>query len=197
MKAKMRILSSLIFFTIGLTATRLSHAEIPLRKAPELAFRTANGQEQLLSSYRGKVVSLEFIHTTCVHCQQASQVQKRLQQTYSEEGFQAIDVAINPNADLLIGNFVKDFQLNFPVGWTTREQALTFLSFSTTKLYVIPQIVVIDRNGYIHAETTPMGEDPVLDSIRGEEALTSLVKRLLSNKGAASRAPHPRAMARK
>jgi thiol-disulfide isomerase/thioredoxin len=152
-----------------------------LKKAPELLFRLSDGKEQLLSSYRGKVVSLEFIHTTCLHCQQASQIQKRLQQTYADRGFQALDVAINPNADLLVENFAKDFQLNFPVAWTTTEQALHFLGFPITKLYVVPQIVVIDRMGYIRAETTP--NDPALDAIRSEDSLTGLVRQLIDKSG--------------
>jgi peroxiredoxin len=155
----------------------------PLKKAPELALRLPDGKEQLLSSYRGKVVSLEFIHTTCPHCQQASQIQKRLQQTYADRGFQAVDVAINPNADLRVENFAKDFQLNFPVAWTTPEQALTFLGFPITKLYVVPQIVVIDRMGYIRAETTPKGDDPALDAIRSEDSLTGLVRQLIDKSG--------------
>ena len=170
---KRRVLPGLI-----LLGGMLCSAAPALQKAPELAFRLPSGEERLLSSYRGKVVSLEFIHTTCVHCQQASQIQKRLQQTYAGQGFQAIDVAINPNADLLIENFAKDFHLNFPVGSTTVEQALRFLGFPITKLYVVPQIVVIDQRGYIRAETTP--NDPALDAIRSEDSLTSLVKQLIS-----------------
>jgi thiol-disulfide isomerase/thioredoxin len=151
------------------------------RKAPELAFNIPGIGQQLLSSYRGKVVSLEFIYTTCVHCQRASQIQKRLQEAYGSQGFQAIDVAINPNADLLVENFVKDFGLNFPVGWTNSDQAVSFLQFSPADRYVIPQIVVIDRKGYIRAQTTVKGDElQGADAIRMEPALTNLVKSLVS-----------------
>lgn len=162
-------------------------AQKPVRRAPELAFRSTSGQEQLLSSFRGKVVSLEFIYTTCMHCQQASQVQRKLQQTYADRGFQAIDVAINQNADLLIENFGRDFHLNFPVGWTTPDQALTFLGFPLGKLYVVPQIVVIDRAGYIRAQTTPKGDDPQADAIRSEVSLTNLIGTLINDERAQNR----------
>lgn len=149
-----------LFSILILFAGIAGAAAPPLKKAPELAFRLPAGQDRLLSSYRGKVMSLEFIHTTCMRCQQASQIQNRLQQTYAGRGFQALDAAINPNADLLVENFVKDFHLNFPVAWTTPEQALNFLGFSIVDLYVVPQIVIIDRKGYIRAQTTPKGNDP-------------------------------------
>ena len=43
------------------------------RPAPELVIKSATGQEQLLSKFRGKVVAVEFLLTTCPHCQKASQ----------------------------------------------------------------------------------------------------------------------------
>ena len=47
-----------------------------LRKAPELAFNIPGQGPKLLSQYRGKVVALEFIFTTCPHCQAASKVMR-------------------------------------------------------------------------------------------------------------------------
>src|SRR5579875_1251456 len=166
--------------TVG--AAQTATLNPPQRKAPELAFNIPGSGQQLLSSYRGKVISLEFIYTTCVHCQHASQVQKRLQADYGSQGFQALDVAINPNADLLVENFVKDFGLNFPVGWTNADQAVAFLQFSPSDRHVIPQIVVIDRKGYIRAQTSVKGDQlQGSDAIRVEPALTNLVKSLLGD----------------
>lgn len=158
------------------------------RKAPELAFTVPGAGQQLLSTYRGKVVSLEFIHTTCIHCQHASQTQKRLQESFGPQGFQALDVAINPNADLLVENFVKDFGLNFPVGWTGPEQAVNFLQFSPADRYVMPQIVVIDRKGFIRAQTSVKGDDlQGADAIRMEPALTNLVRTLVGEGGSSAK----------
>src|SRR5579884_1578087 len=87
----------------------------PPRKAPELAFNIPGQGQKLLSQYRGKVVALEFIFTTCPHCQAASHVMSRFQQELGSQGFQAIDVAVNDNADLLVENFAKDYKVAFPV----------------------------------------------------------------------------------
>lgn len=48
-------------------------AEVP-RKAPELVVQLPEGGQKLLSDYRGKVVCVEFLFTTCPHCQHSSQV---------------------------------------------------------------------------------------------------------------------------
>ena len=94
-----------------------------IRKAPELAFNVPGQGQKLLSQYRGKVVALEFIFTTCPHCQAASKVMTRYQQEFGARGFQALDVAVNPNADLLVENFVKDYQVGFPVGWIPQDES--------------------------------------------------------------------------
>ncbi len=80
-----------------------------------------------MSQYRGKVVALEFIHTTCPHCQAASKEMTKLQEEFGARGLQAIDVAVNPNADLLVENFVKDFKVGFPVGYVSVKSRCTVL----------------------------------------------------------------------
>lgn len=153
-------------------------AETPAlpRKAPELAFNIPGQGQKLLSQYRGKVVALEFIYTTCPHCQAASKVMSKLQNEYGSRGLQVLDVAINPNADLAVGNFAKDFQTTFPVGWVTQDQGLAFLGFSLADRFVVPQLVLIDRQGVIHYQTPPLGDE---NSMK-ESTIQQRIEELLS-----------------
>ena len=61
-----------------------------IRKAPEVAFTVPGQGQKLLSQYRGKVIALEFIFTTCPHCQAASRVMSRMQNDFSSRAFQAL-----------------------------------------------------------------------------------------------------------
>lgn len=159
-----------------------------LRKAPELTFSIPGQGEKHLSDYSGKVVALEFIFTTCPHCQAASKVMTKLQQEYGSRGLQVIDVAINPNADLLVENFAKDFQVNFPVGWTTPQQMQSFMGFGDAR-YVVPQLVLIDRKGYIHYQTPALSGDE-WNKLMAEPAIRQHIEELLgSNNSASARKP--------
>lgn len=159
-----------------------------LRKAPELAFSIPGQGQKQLSDYRGKVVALEFIFTTCPHCQAASKLMTKLQQEYGSRGLQVIDVAINPNADLLVENFAKDFQVNFPVGWTTAQQMQSFMGFADAR-YVVPQLVLIDRKGYIHYQTPALSGDD-WSKLMAESAIRQHIEELLgSNNSASARKP--------
>ena len=156
------------------------------RKAPELAFTVPGQGQKLLSQYHGKVVALEFIFTTCPHCQAASRVMTKFQQEFGSRGFQAIDVAINDNADLLVDNFIKDYQVGFPVGWTPKDQMLTFMGFSMAERFVVPQLVLIDRKGLIRYHTPPLADD-AYGKLMSEDAIRQHIEELLSQGSSASR----------
>jgi thiol-disulfide isomerase/thioredoxin len=148
-----------------------------------------------LSQYRGKVVALEFILTTCSHCQDASHVMTQYQQELGPRGFQALDIAINaldtnpdPNsANTVVANFVRDFQVGFPVGWVTRDQFMAFMRFSVLDRVMVPQLVLIDRKGVIHYET-PAGDSPERESLMKQETIRQHIEELLSLNDAHKRA---------
>lgn len=156
------------------------------QKAPELAFNLPGQGPKLLSQYRGKVVALEFIFTTCPHCQAASKIMTKFQQEYGPRGLQVIDIAVNENADLLVDNFVKDHQVGFPVGYTPSAQMTAFMGFSNGR-YVVPQLVMIDRQGMIHYKT-PALEDDEWDKLMKEENIRQHIEELLTLNSSAKRA---------
>ncbi|MGH9584495.1 MAG: TlpA family protein disulfide reductase [Bryobacteraceae bacterium] len=154
------------------------------RKAPEFAFSIPGHGQKLLSQYRGKVVALEFIFTTCPHCQAAAKLMTKFQQEYGPRGLQVIDVAVNQNADLLVDDFARDFHVNFPVGWALRDQAASFMNFASG-YFVVPQLALIDRKGYIRYQT-PATETPDWDKLMNEPSLRRHIQDLLSQGGSAS-----------
>jgi thiol-disulfide isomerase/thioredoxin len=159
-----------------------------IRKAPEVAFTVPGQGQKLLSQFRGKVIALEFIFTTCPHCQAASHVMSRMQKDFGPRGFQAIDIAFNDNSDLLVSDFAKEQQTIFPVGWTTRDQVLSFMGISTVDRFVVPQLILIDREGMIHYQTPPLGDE---ESYK-EDVVRKRVELLLNASAAHQRKPGAR-----
>lgn len=168
-----------------LVAAQFASAEEP-RKAPELAFTVPGQGTKLLSQYKGKVVSLEFIFTTCPHCQAATKLMEEFQKEFGPRGFQAIDVAVNDNADLLVENFAKDFQVNFPVGWVLRDQMISFMGW-TDPYFVVPQQVMIDRKGMIRYQT-PQREDANWDKLMNKDTIRQHIEELVGGGSASAKA---------
>lgn len=165
---------------LSFSSATLVAADTPaLRKAPELTFSIPGQGQKQLSDYRGKVVALEFIFTTCPHCQAASRLMSKLQDEYGSRGLQVIDLAINPNADLLVENFAKDFHTTFPVGWTTVQQMQAFMGFAADARYVVPQLALIDRKGYIHYQTPFSSNDDNWTKLMSETAIRQHIEELI------------------
>ncbi len=162
------------------------------RKAPELAFTIPGEGERLLSGYKGKVIALEFILTTCPHCQAASHVLSKFQQEFESRGFQALDVAINgldegrtpEQANQLVTTFAQQFQVAFPVGWIPRDAMLQFVGFSMAERWVVPQLLIIDRKGVIRYATPPTG-DANYEAMVKEEAVRQHIEELLNERAVA------------
>src|SRR5258708_127397 len=108
-----------------LVATSGSAVTVP-RPASEFVVRGPGG-EALLSQYRGKVVLLAFIFTTCPHCQHTVGIMSDVQKEYASRGFQALGSAFNENAGPLLPAFLTQFHPNFPLGYAARATVLEYL----------------------------------------------------------------------
>jgi thiol-disulfide isomerase/thioredoxin len=163
---------------VCLTAVFNLQAQAPpvLRHSPEFVVKFVDGNQMLLSSLKGKVVALLFVHTTCPHCQRTSQVFTRLTQEYGQRGFQAVDVAFNTMANVYVKDFVKDYGIGYPVGFSPPEDVLNYLGFSIMERYVVPQIVWIDRQGNIRSQTPPMGDEKLLQESYWRNMIETLLK---------------------
>jgi len=177
-------------FTSGLAL----HAAAPVpRPTKEFTIILPNGKQQLLSSYRGKVVMAAFMFTTCPHCQALSKVITKLQGELGPRGFQAYGAVFNdevntPNpASNAQGTaaFVNQFQVGFPVGYASRESVLSYLGVSEIESWVVPQIVIIDRKGQIRAQSAARG---TLE-LQTETYLRKYLGELLDEGGAKSATP--------
>ena len=109
----------------------------------------------------------------------------KFQQEFGSRGFQALDIAINDNADLLVDNFVKDYQVGFPVGWTPRDQMLTFMGFSLAERFVVPQLVIIDRKGMVRYQTPPLADEGY-GKLMSEDVIRQHIEELLSQGNSAA-----------
>jgi len=148
------------------------------RKAPELTVVEPSGKQTLLSSYRGKVVLLAFIFTTCPHCQAECGVMDKLQADLGPKGFQPLAVAFNDNAGMLVSGFVQNFHPTFPVGYAARQTVTDYLQLAdgpNAPIWNVPQMVLIDRKGMIVAQSGPKGSEELQEENSLRKKITDLL----------------------
>ena len=163
-------------FTLSFVVS-LSAQTLPVpRKASEFAIQSVDGQKLLLSGYKGKVVVLNFIHTTCPHCQQLSMTMNQLYAEYGAQGFQPIAIAWNDNAQSLAPEFGKAFRLSYTLGYSDRPTVLGYLGVSMLdQRSVVPQMIWIDRKGMVRAQTPSAGDMSMLTETYYRQMITTLL----------------------
>jgi thiol-disulfide isomerase/thioredoxin len=157
------------------------------RKAPEFVIKLPNGGQKLLSQYRGKVVVLEFLLTTCQHCKDTSRIMSRLQTEYGPRGLVCVGVAVNEGAAMRIPAYVQETGANFLVGFGDRDPSLALLRHPANKTFMVPRIAFIDRAGVIRAERGGGNDDEFFKD--EEKMMRAIIEPLLApTRGAARKA---------
>lgn len=158
------------------------------RKAPEFVIKLPNGRQKLLSQYRGKVVVLEFLLTTCAHCKDTSRIMSKLQTEYGPRGLVSIGVAVNEGAAFKILAYVRETGANFLVGFGDRDPSLHLLRHPANKPFMVPRIVFIDRAGMIRADRGGGNDDEFFKD--EEKLMRAIIEPLLApSRGARKAAP--------
>jgi peroxiredoxin len=171
-----RKLALLIGFSTLTSATLLSNTP-PFRKSPEFTIFEQSGKQMSLSSFKGKVVVIEFLFMNSVHCLRVAKTLNSLQGELGERGLQSVGVVFGPNADEQHVVYMVDYlKLAYPVGFTTSAKVDDYLGRTGNEVLSIPQVVVIDRAGMIRAASGGRRGDPKLED---QSYLRDLIDSLL------------------
>lgn len=169
----MRVLAATSF--VALTVSAFATPPVP-RKSPEFTVTDPTGKQILLSSLRGKIVVMPFMFTTCPHCQREAQMLTTLQKEFAGRGVVMLGTVFNDANGAMAAQFVKEFNIGFPVGYATRDQVVSYLGLSVLDRWVVPEVAIIDRKGNIVAQSAPTGTPELQDETYLRNFLDKLVK---------------------
>lgn len=114
------------------------------RKAPDLALKDLQGRIVRLSSYKGKVVLLNFWATWCPPCRAEIPELVRWQREYQGRGLQVLGVTYPPTNPMKVRRFVRSLKVNYPIVFGSEKTKALFDKGET-----LPITVVIDREGNV------------------------------------------------
>lgn len=169
---------ALTISTLILAAGSLWAAQIP-RQSPDFTVQLTDGKQIKVSDYRGKVLCLTFILTTCPHCQNTTKLWDNIYPELAPKGLAVVEAALNENPN--IASFVSQFKVPFPVGTAGVLPALDYIQWPKDKRPLVPFLVFIDRNGVIRAQYT--GVDEAFFDNQQEQHMRDEAEKLL-NEGA-------------
>lgn len=180
--------TALTLLVLVMAATSAPSAPLP-RLSPEFTINESSGQQVLLSSFRGKVVMIEFLFLRSPSCLDLVRTMNKLNAEYGSRGFQPIAIAFpapegaSDANQALVGELADGLKLTFPVGYTTKEEIDTFLGRTARESLRIPQVVIIDRAGMIRAMT---GGHEGTRNLENESYLRTTIEGLLKESAPAA-----------
>jgi peroxiredoxin len=178
------ILSSLLVL-FAATAS-LEAATLP-RQAPDVSVAMTDGKPVTLGQYKGKVVAMIFILTTCPHCQKTIGFLTKAQKDLGPRGFQVLAAAIEQGAPEHVPGFIKTFNTNFPVGSIDPMKAIDWMQHPVMLGPHMPMLAFVDRQGKIRAQME--GDDEKFFNDQQEQNLRTQIEELLKEGAVGKKAP--------
>jgi cytochrome c biogenesis protein CcmG/thiol:disulfide interchange protein DsbE len=114
--------------------------------APDFSLATTDGKTLKLSSYRGKVVIVDFWATWCPPCLKGIPDLIELKKKYGKKGLEVIGVSVDTESKDKVVPFIKEKGINYPVVYGDMNVYQQYGGIRS-----IPTTFVIDKNGKIIA----------------------------------------------
>lgn len=128
-----------------------------------------------LANYSGKVVLVNLWATWCGPCRMETPELVKLHKEFQSRGVEMIGLSTeDPEASAQsVFEFVKEYKVDYQIGWATREVAQTLMQGRTS----IPQSFVIARDGRIVKRFIGFRPDTTPEQIKQalEEALSEKI----------------------
>jgi peroxiredoxin len=146
--------------------------QTPPKRAPGFCLADTSGQWRDLYDYRGKVVVLEFMQTTCPHCASFAPTLAAIAQKYPGK-VQVLALALPPDTPVTMLQFVNGHKPPYPL---LMDMGQVAASYVRAPGLTFPRVYLIDSEGMIRGNWE---EGPLTKSIFEGNGLSQEIDRLL------------------
>jgi len=140
------------------------------RPLADISFANGDGKTIRLKQYRGKVMVVALISSTCEHCITSMELLSKLQKEYGPQGLQVVAVAADDMAAKMVGPLTRLRQPGFPLGAVDQETAMKLCDFKRDDHPFVPMYLFVDKKGTVRVQYA--GKD---DFFKAEEKNTRIL----------------------
>ncbi|MFX1577156.1 MAG: TlpA family protein disulfide reductase [Promethearchaeota archaeon] len=113
-----------------------------LTRAPGFSLTSIDGEDFSLSGFRGQVVVLDLMGTTCIPCIEQMEHLHSIDGLF-EDSIQIISISVSGDSDEQLRQFASDHNIDWLVARDTDNVGIDY------SVRFIPTIVIIDQDGYL------------------------------------------------
>ena len=159
-----------------LSCLSIGQVEAQIRRAPGFSLPDVSMKQYDLHDYRGRVVVLDIMQTSCPHCQTLARALERVKAKYGDKV--AVLSVVNPPDNL---NTVRQYQQKYgirtPVLFDMGQMAVSYLRVTPQNPGItLPHLFVIDKAGMIRHD---MAYSEGQKSLFEEAGLSNMIEPLL------------------
>lgn len=152
------------------------------RRAPGFALPELPRAERIhdLADYRGKVVLIDIMQTTCPHCQTLSRTLERMKAKFGAS-IVVLSVVLPPDNANTAATYIATHNISSAILFDCGQMAASYLRIGPSNSRVdLPHLFVIDPEGMIQAD---YGWSPGNKAIIEEDGLVPIINGLLKPSG--------------
>lgn len=140
------------FGLLACAALLFASGELSGRRAPGFSLPDLHGQQHDLQDYRGRVLLIDIIQTTCPHCQQLAGVLEKVGAKYGGK-VAVLSIAIPPDSQTSVAHFVAERKVTTPVLFDCGQVSASYLKATPQNPRVnVPHVFLIDGQGMIRSD---------------------------------------------
>lgn len=128
------------------------------RRAPGFSLPDTTAKQHDLADYRGKIVLLDMIQTSCPKCMELTGHLAQVKAKYGD-AVQVISIVTMPDNMKTVTEFIKAKKVSSPVLFDCGQVMASYLKITPSNPTIhFPHLFVIDKNGMIRRE---LNEDSI------------------------------------
>jgi thiol-disulfide isomerase/thioredoxin len=144
------MIRSVLFLALLIAGSLLGSGELSNRRAPGFALPDPDYQHFYdLQDYRGKVVLIDIMSTTCPHCLLLSSTLERVKEKYGDQ-VQILSVVLPPDNQSTIAKFRAVNKITVPIICDMGQMTISYLNARPGMSKIdVPHLFIIDKAGII------------------------------------------------
>lgn len=139
-------------YVIGLLASAallFASGELSGRRAPGFSLPDLHLVQRDLQEYRGKIVVIDIIQTTCPHCQALAAILAKVQSKYGDK-VAVLSIVNPPDNQTSVGRFAAEHNVTTPVLFDCGQVSVSYLKVTPQNPKInVPHLFLIDGQGMI------------------------------------------------